>query len=47
MNYIVYDLSQRFWLTEFNIINNMIGYYYLRYKGEMSNGEFTAKRKRK
>lgn len=36
MNYIVYDLSQRFWLMEFNIINNMIGYYYLRYKGEMS-----------
>lgn len=47
MNYIVYDLSQRFWLMEFNIINNMIGHYYLRYRGEMSNGEFTTKRKRK
>ena len=33
INYIVYDLSQRFWYDELKHINNMIHTLYIKYKG--------------
>lgn len=39
INYIVYDLSQRFWYDEFNHVNNIIHTLYLRFKGKQQSKE--------
>lgn len=44
INYIVYDLSQKFWLEQLNIINNMLGKLYLEYRRDYD--KFISEQKR-
>jgi hypothetical protein len=43
INYVVYDLSQRFWYDVLNTVNNKLSYLYLCYKGN-NHVKFTTQR---